>query len=56
MKSYQDWKAIWRDGVSGERVSRERVRGIEPPPSAWEAEVLPLNYTRGLVLMLVGRE
>ena len=24
----------------------ERVRGIEPPWSAWEAEVLPLNYTR----------
>lgn len=25
----------------------ERVRGIEPPPSAWEAGILPLNYTRG---------
>jgi len=25
----------------------ERVRGIEPPLSAWEADVLPLNYTRG---------
>ena len=24
----------------------ERVSGIEPPPSAWKAEVLPLNYTR----------
>lgn len=24
----------------------ERVRGIEPPPSAWEAEILPLNHTR----------
>ena len=24
----------------------ERVRGIEPPFSAWEADVLPLNYTR----------
>jgi hypothetical protein len=24
----------------------ERVRGIEPPLSAWEAEVLPFNYTR----------
>src|SRR5699024_1389805 len=24
----------------------ERVTGIEPAPSAWEAEVLPLNYTR----------
>jgi hypothetical protein len=26
----------------------ERVRGIEPPYSAWEADVLPLNYTREL--------
>ncbi len=25
----------------------ERVMGIEPTPSAWKAEVLPLNYTRG---------
>ena len=25
----------------------ERVAGIEPAPSAWKAEVLPLNYTRG---------
>jgi hypothetical protein len=24
----------------------ERVTGIEPAPSAWKAEVLPLNYTR----------
>jgi hypothetical protein len=29
----------------------ERVKGIEPSLSAWEAEVLPLNYTRfGLIL------
>ena len=24
----------------------ERVNGIEPSSSAWEADVLPLNYTR----------
>jgi hypothetical protein len=24
----------------------ERVTGIEPAPSAWEAETLPLSYTR----------
>ena len=24
----------------------ERVKGIEPSFSAWEADVLPLNYTR----------
>jgi len=29
-----------------ERVT-ERVTGIEPALSAWEADVLPLNYTRG---------
>ena len=25
----------------------ERVTGIEPVSEAWEAAVLPLNYTRG---------
>ena len=31
-----------------QRFSRvERVTGIEPALSAWEADVLPLNYTRG---------
>lgn len=25
--------------------SVEQVRGIEPPCSAWEADILPLNYT-----------
>ena len=25
----------------------ERMRGIEPPLSAWEAGVLPMNYIRG---------
>jgi hypothetical protein len=28
----------------------ERMTGIEPALSAWEAEVLPLNYIRALVL------
>jgi hypothetical protein len=27
-------------------VSMERVKGIEPSYAAWEAAVLPLNYTR----------
>ena len=27
-------------------IKMERVMGIEPTLSAWEAEVLPLNYTR----------
>jgi hypothetical protein len=25
--------------------------GIEPTPSAWKAEVLPLNYTRNLLAL-----
>ena len=29
-----------------EEKELERVMGIEPTLSAWEAEVLPLNYTR----------
>ncbi len=28
------------------QLTMERVAGIEPAFSAWEAEVLPLNYTR----------
>ena len=27
-------------------LTLERVKGIEPSYSAWEADVLPLNYTR----------
>ena len=30
----------------GKTLNLERVAGIEPAPSAWKAEVLPLNYTR----------
>jgi hypothetical protein len=37
----------WFDLKSQARIRKvERVSGIEPPPSAWKAEVLPLNYTR----------
>src|SRR5438874_12903583 len=28
---------------------KQRVRGIEPPCAAWEAAVLPLNYTRNRI-------
>ena len=31
---------------TGNLVIVERVMGIEPTFSAWEADVLPLNYTR----------
>ena len=41
----------WADAARfacGTRVfAVERVTGIEPALSAWEADVLPLNYTRG---------
>jgi hypothetical protein len=30
----------------GDDWCRKRVKGIEPSPKAWEAFVLPLNYTR----------
>ena len=29
----------------------ERVMGIEPTFSAWEADVLPLNYTRSEIIV-----
>jgi hypothetical protein len=32
--------------VLAARYQVERVTGIEPALSAWEADVLPLNYTR----------
>ena len=30
----------------------EQVRGIEPPCSAWEADILPLNYTCIIVCII----
>ena len=32
--------------LSGKGAREKRVKGIEPSPKAWEAFVLPLNYTR----------
>lgn len=29
----------------------ERITGIEPALSAWEAEVLPLNYIRKMIII-----
>ena len=37
-----------KGGGLGPRDCLERVMGIEPTLFAWEAEVLPLNYTRVL--------
>ena len=33
----------------------ERVTGLEPALSAWEADVLPLNYTRAMPGQCIGR-
>ena len=38
-----------RVGGGGAAPFLERVRRIELPFSAWEADVLPLNYTRRLI-------
>ena len=35
-----------------DRLLVERVKGIEPSYLAWEANVLPLNYTREYLLIL----
>ena len=35
-----------RSPADGPMVQLERMTGIEPALSAWEAEVLPLNYIR----------
>jgi hypothetical protein len=34
----------------------ERVKGIEPSYQAWEARVLPLNYTRNAALLVLGKK
>ena len=43
-----------RESIARSQVGEavvERVMGIEPTSSAWEAEVLPLNYTRAVCPM-----
>ena len=44
-------RAVKNQGKSGKSfiAEVERVTGIEPALSAWEAEVLPLNYTRAVI-------
>ena len=37
---------VFRDPGWLERENLERVKGIEPSSSAWEAAALPLSYTR----------
>jgi hypothetical protein len=57
-KSIAEWvnAALLYSGVrkvdlgAATKRSQERVKGIEPSPKAWEAFVLPLNYTRERLL------
>ena len=44
-----DWQTIGTNGITTKWV--ERVKGIEPSYAAWEAAVLPLNYTRQRTLL-----
>jgi hypothetical protein len=37
------------------KAKDERVKGIEPSCVAWEATVLPLNYTRVMVFNFRSR-
>jgi hypothetical protein len=37
---------MWATVAANTNINNKRVMGIEPTPSAWKAEVLPLNYTR----------
>src|SRR5437763_3578391 len=34
----------------------ERAKGIEPSYAAWEAAVLPLNYARDRLVLLISRD
>ena len=43
--SWWESNLLWK-GEKNEGVKLERVMGIEPTSKAWEALVLPLNYTR----------
>jgi hypothetical protein len=62
-RTVSDDLRLVRPGLAENRLTCcytvERVTGIEPALSAWEADVLPLNYTRahehGLVTLSAGR-
>ncbi len=46
---------LYQLSYMGKNHILERVMGIEPTPSAWKAEVLPLNYTRVAPSGLISR-
>ena len=43
---YKKLKKKLKEKLKEKSLSFKRVKGIEPSYSAWEADVLPLNYTR----------
>jgi hypothetical protein len=46
-KGATDGHLGWLPSQIKDLATMERVKGIEPSYEAWEAAVLPLNYTRG---------
>ena len=44
----KDWSVYHERLSTTVKMILVRVGGIEPPPYAWEAHVLPLNYTRNV--------
>lgn len=48
-------KTLQKNGGVGNKAELERVMGIEPTTDAWEASVLPLNYTRPVGEVCVKR-
>ena len=57
---WSECQELGRPSCGGKKVPltwtfvEERVTGIEPAFSAWEADVLPLNYTREPVEILAN--
>ena len=46
-------KVVPRTTFSSSSLPMERVKGIEPSMRAWEARVLPLNYTRKTYSLII---
>ena len=44
--------ASWKTPMRPVSICMERMKGIEPSYQAWEARILPLNYTRMLYYLL----
>ena len=43
----------WDNEIDPAHSNSERVEGIEPTPSRWQREILPLNYTRKVANLLI---